>query len=114
MTDVIEQPSTPAAAQSRLDVLVKDGAWGKSLMAGDTAATAEFHNLTRMASGIGLPEAKNDATEAAVAAFMNAAVTGDQHAVNKAVREAGGENPPTADELVDYRSALSTWLSPKT
>jgi hypothetical protein len=102
MTDVTEQPSTPAAAQIRLDGLVKDGDWGKRLMGGDTAATAEFHNLTRMASGIGLPEVKNEATEAAVAAFMNAAVTGDQHAVAKAVREAGGENPPTADELVNY------------
>lgn len=102
MTDVIEQPTTPAAAQTRLDGLVKDAAWGKSLLSGDTAAKGEFDSLTRLASGIGLPDAKNDATEAAVAAFMAAALTGDEHAVNKAVREAGGQNPPSADELVDY------------
>jgi hypothetical protein len=52
MTEVATTPpTTPEGAQVRLGELTADKAWGAKLVAGDTAARAEFDSLSRLVSG---------------------------------------------------------------
>jgi hypothetical protein len=50
MTDEIQAPATPAAAQTRLSELSKDGAWADKVLAQDPVAVGEFQTLTKIAA----------------------------------------------------------------
>lgn len=93
--------STPAGAQVRLDSLVADPKWGSRLTSGDPAAKLEFDLLSKKISGYG-EEPRNDAVaQKALDAFMAAAADGkDPIVVEAAIRNAAGDTPPTAEEMI--------------
>jgi hypothetical protein len=93
--------STPAGAQARLASLTGDPAWGARLTSGDQAARLEFDLLTKASIGFGSPSQTTDVTKTALDAFTKAAAAGEHPVLQmKAMREASGGTPPTAEEMI--------------
>src|SRR5436853_441019 len=95
--------STPAGANAQLATLSSDKEWGAKLLAGDATARAEFDKLSQTASGYNTKAPEGEAAKTALDAFAKSAALGEHPALQlKAMREASGGNPPTADELVAF------------
>src|SRR5437764_6735567 len=93
--------STPAGAQARLATLTGDPAWGARLTSGDPAARLEFDLLSKASIGFNALPQTGDAVKTALDAFTKSAAAGEHPALQlKAMREASGGTPPTAEEMI--------------
>jgi hypothetical protein len=105
MTNAPDAPQKPEAAQARLDDLSSNNVeWGKKLKANDTATVAEWHRLTRIASGMAPTEQQERAEPQTIEEMVAAR---DQRSIDEAVTSYTATHGLDADFQKEFRDVLS-------